>query len=190
MRKLFVFLLFVFIAVPAVASKSEKRDNPFFGNYKNQLGLYIGHSVGPGPILRVLPNQNWQSEPFEQIAFQYSQPFEFFRLPARQNVHATLFWRHGDVDVRTLPAAGLSWDVALLQLCGFYFGAGLGGFIKPDYARDRQDSLFMFGSKLFFGYRISQRWSAEIYTHHFDNGGLTSINGGYNFVGGAVLVNF
>lgn len=169
------------------------RENPFFGGYENQAGLYVGASTGGGNIWKIFPMNDWDAEPFAQTSLQYSQPFEFFRLPARQNIHAAMMWgwRSGGQNMGgyTDPVGGISWDVALLRWRGVYLGAGLGGYIKPKY-HGRQDSLFMFGEKLFLGYRISERWSAEAFTQHFDDGGLTCVDGGYNFVGLAVLVNF
>ncbi|MCL1892581.1 MAG: acyloxyacyl hydrolase [Alphaproteobacteria bacterium] len=186
MKKFYIYLLFALVAMPVFA---KENNNPFFGRHENQIGLYAGQSTGPGNMTKLIP-LDWEYEQFLFANLQYSQPTDFFRLPARLNLHAILFLKHGDVDIRTQPAAGLSWDVALLHGRRVYLGVGLGGFIKPEYTHDRQDSLFMFGEKLFVGCRFSKHWSAEIYTQHFDSGGLTPINGGYNFVGLSVLWNF
>jgi hypothetical protein len=187
MRKIPIFLLLAAAVSPAFAKEAE---NVFFSEYGNQISLSAGHSAGAGSVLKLVPFNNWRSEPLEFASFQYSQPFEFFRLPARQNIHASFFWSHGSgTDGRTAPALGISWDAAALSWRGFYMGAGLGGFIKPNY-KGRQDSLFMFGEKIFAGYRFSEKWSAEIYVQHFDNGGLTPENGGYTFYGLSALLNF
>jgi len=175
------------ISAPAFAD----RPNPFFfGDTQNQMGVQLGQSAGPGAILTIIPGNGWDLEPFQVIALQYSQPTEFFRLPARLNLHAGFFvaWNNMADDYND-PFAGASLDVAFFQWDDFYLGAGLGGYIKPTYD-GRMDSLLMFGTKIFLGYRFADLWSVEIYSQHMDNAGLMAVNGGYNFFGLQVLRNF
>lgn len=119
---------------------------------------------------------------------------EFFGLPARYSIHFGAFWgfgEHGGEDWRDYSqlAAGLSMDTALLRVRRFYFGVGLGGFEKSKVDA-RQDSRFVFQLKLFAGYRMSDKWSLELFTQHFSNGNLTPVNSSYNFAGLALLTNF
>ena len=166
-----------------------RAENPFFHDTENQIALHVGHSVGPGPIRNMIPNGDWRSEPFEQVMFTYSQPFEFFRLPGRQNMHIGGNIGYSGMTNYTNPVGGISWDTALLWSHDFYFGAGAGMYIKLNHD-DRMDSLLMFGSKIFIGWRFTEIWSAEIYVQHFDNGGTTMVDGGYNFIGLGALWNF
>jgi hypothetical protein len=88
-----------------------------------------------------------------------------------------------------MPIIGLSWDAAVLTWRGFYAGAGLGLSIKGN--KDvRQDSRVVFGTKVFLGYRLSEKVSAEFFTMHYSNGDLTPVNQSYNFSGASILYNF
>jgi hypothetical protein len=189
MKKL-LFILMISICASAVA-----KENPFFRGTENQMGVYIGHSTGPGSLNKMIPFNGWTSEPLEMITFQYSQPMEFFRLPARQNIHGAVMWGHGikngyDTKADSQPLGGISWDVALFYWRKIYFGAGLGGFIRPDYLDSRQGSLFMFSEKLILGYHFKANTSIELFIQHMDAGGLVIPNGGFNFVGLSMLWNF
>ncbi|MDR2685783.1 MAG: acyloxyacyl hydrolase [Rickettsiales bacterium] len=190
MRKNILILLAAMLIIGVASVARGARENPLFGDTQSQFGLNAGHGVGGGNIWRMVPFNDWRIEPFGAYWAEYSQPFEFFRLPARQTLHAGMFAGYEDMSRNyTEPFLGLSWDVVPLSWRGAYVGAGLGVYIKPTF-RGRQDSLLMFGEKLFAGYRISAAWSVELWTRHFDSGGLTPINGGYNFFGLSALYNF
>jgi len=170
------------------------RANPFFGNTKNQIGLYVGQGTGGTHLLNLIWPLKWEYEPFNFFMLEYSRPFEFFTLHGRQNIHlgTTLGWgRHDGEDWRNYgwPMIGLSWDVAVVNWRGFYLGSGIGPFYKSGMDA-RMDSRFMFGIKVFAGYRLSDRFSAEVFTQHFSNGDLTPINRSYNFAGLGLLANF
>jgi hypothetical protein len=185
MKRIIIFLFALTAALPAAAG-----NNLFFGETKNQFGFQAGQSVGKGGFWRLVPGNDWELESFQNYSVQYSQEFDFFRIPSRQNIHLGVFAAYkNDIKEAVDPVAGMSWDVPLLRYDGFYFGGGLGVYIKLTHS-GRQDSLFMFGEKLFLGYRVSEKFSMELYTQHFDNAGLTPVNGGYTFFGLAALWNF
>ena len=171
--------------------KKHAGDNPMFGDNQNQIGLYAGWGTAGGS----LEPDFWKFAPFGLALLSYSQPTTIFRLPGRQNFHigSTIGWEEKYDEIwrdYSWPLVGLSWDVSLINfLRPVYAGTGLGTFIKWD--KDiRQDSRFMFGFKLFIGYRMTDKFSMEIFTQHYSNGNLTPINGSYNFVGLAALVSF
>lgn len=182
MKKLIAFLMAV-ISTPALA-------NTLMGTAQNQMGVNLSQSVGPGGFWHLIPGNDWQTEAFQYAAFQYSQPTEVFRLPARLNLHIGYLVGWGDMSHDySDPFAGMSWDVAIASAGNFYAGTGLGPYIKLDYD-GRQDSLLMFGTKIFVGYAVSNEWRAELNVQHMDSAGLTPIDGGYNFVGLSILKSF
>ncbi|MDR2770324.1 MAG: acyloxyacyl hydrolase [Rickettsiales bacterium] len=185
MKKLLFLISALFVSAgPAIAG------DPIFGGDQNQISLTWGRSTGGGPLSQlIIPN--WRFEGFEYFELSYGQPSEFFRLPARLNVHAGYLADHRDRPVREKShlLAGISWDAVLLRYCGFYFGMGIGAFIK-EFADEQQDSQFNFGEKAFIGYRFDGGYNAEFSTRHFSNGDLTPGNGSYNFAGITFAVSF
>jgi hypothetical protein len=168
--------------------------NPMFGNAENQIGVYAGVGTGGSNIYHLIPGTWWDFKPFSIFVIQYSQPMKFFRLPARYSFHAVKFHGFGKHDgenwrAYSQVALGMSTDAVFFHTRRFYFGAGLGAFEKSK-VDTRQDSRFVFQLKLFAGCKLSDRWSAELFTQHFSNGNLTPTNASYNFVGLAALVNF
>lgn len=93
---------------------SMAAENPFMGEYKNQVAFHLGQGVNSGFII---PPPT-QFVPFYMLHFQYSQPTTFFSLPARQsiNVGQTLGFgkKYGwNWDDYTIPMIFLSEDIAL-----------------------------------------------------------------------------
>jgi hypothetical protein len=117
------------------------------------------------------------------IQLTYSQPTEFFRLPARRNLSVTQNigygtkyqysdyfgtfewnWKNFNTTI-----ASISWDVAVLHGESWYFGAGA-GFAMQGRQTERECTKLLFPFKVFFGYRISDKWNSDIFTQHFSNG--------------------
>ena len=128
------------------------------------------------------------------LYFQYSQPTEFFRLPARRSLNliqtigygATGKWHWKDYSVRI---ATLSNDIILYSTDKFYFGNGFAiGFQRTE--NERIGTKLLFGLKLLMGYKISERFNTELFMQHFSNGETDSNNWSYNFFGLGVSYNF
>lgn len=114
---------------------------------------------------------------------KYSQPSDFFKIPARKNIE--FITAKGIDDLRKYNqdiVFGLSQEVLFLTLDKIYSGFGLGAYIKVA-ATDRISSKFTFGQRVFIGYRANDRINLEMFVNHFSNGTLTSLNSGQNFVG-------
>lgn len=73
----------------------------------------------------------------------------------------------------------------------FYFGAGLGGYIRTSSSKqnsaDPIESAFVFGERFSIGIPID-RFNIEISYRHFSNGGLTTLNKGFDFF--SILVGY
>ena len=179
----------------SLVSVAHAQRNPFFGDANNQVFLYFGAGVNdglgfPAPIIPA-PNK-WV--PFGMINIDYAQPNTFFRLPGRLNISylQTEGWGTGYGwnwrDLQT-SIVTLSQDIALFWGHGFYGGIGAGaGFQRFENYRVSSKLLFQF--KTFIGYEITDRWRAEIFTHHLSNGSTTAVNYSYNFYGIGFGYNF
>lgn len=195
MGKKLLILCVLFASTSARADVLFNNDkNPFFGDAKNQVGLYVSASTGGTKLMNLIWPGRWESEPFGYIMAQYSQPAQILRLPSRFNIQVgyTIGWgKHDGEDWHdySMPVFGFSWDVSVLQWRNFYAGAGLGLSYKSK-EDVRQDSRLVLGTKVFIGYRIDDRLSAEIFTMHYSNGDLTPVNNSYNFAGVSMLYNF
>ncbi|MCL2338948.1 MAG: acyloxyacyl hydrolase [Proteobacteria bacterium] len=180
------------IYAPTVANAAAPRasDNPMFGPYRNQISLYVGWGSDSS---RLYPDFNYMV-PFGIVQLQYSQPIAFLRLPSRVNITGgyTFGWgKSGGENWRDYShlVASLSWDAAFLNWRGFYLGAGLGIAMKSGMDA-RQDSRVMFTPRAFLGYRIADRWGAELFFQHYSDGNLTPVNAAYNFVGIGTTYSF
>lgn len=159
--------------VPGIAFAAG--ENVFFGDAENQVAVIGGYYAG-----HIAPESK-----NGLVMLQYSQPTTLFRLSARQNMHAGYVISSSDA----WSFVGASLDAALIHFGDFYFGAGIGGFIRTEQT-PRLGSRFTFGERAFAGYKITPRIAAEIYVQHFSNGDLTKENAGYNFVGLSANMNF
>lgn len=182
---------FIFLAMFSVVGYAG--ENPIFGDAQNQVSFKFSIGTG-GSSMYHLIGINWHMEPFSFFSVEYSQPTTFFRLPARQSIElgTTYGFRKKDGEDWTdysWPIIGASIDPVLFWTDRLYAGFGLGPYIKWQ-VDSRQDSRFVFGTKVFFGYRATNRMGIELFTKHFSNGNLTPINAAYNFFGLDVNVNF
>ena len=187
MKKSIISFLLL-ITVPAFA-KSEK-PNPMFGeNTDNAIAIYVAQGTSPGSLLKLVNPFLWDFEPMTNLMLQYSQPLEIFRLPARMNLAIVQNLGYSHDDGLNFIAAGISWDVSLIDWHGFYLGVGIGPYMRD--SGDRYvESRLVFGERVFIGKNISDKWRIELFTQHFSNGSFTEINRGFNFTGLAVNYSF
>ncbi len=188
MRRVWTYLLIALLLpclfAPAIAGAQMR--NPMFGDKQNQFGVYGAGSTGTGSPLSHMGSKVQYTEDLGEIELQYSQPSEFFRLPARSSVH--LIQIIGED--KTQPAFGLMQEFLFIpNLERFYAGLGLGIYMKERANDGRIDSRFTFGERLFLGYHFDSM-TLELYWRHFSNGDLTPINTAYNFFGLGTVWNF
>ena len=166
------------------------QNNPFFGEYTNQVTVNIGQGVNSG-FLVAAPEQ---FVPFNMFHFQYSRPDTFFTLPARTSLNFAQMvgfderygWNWPDY---SMPVVFLSQDAAFYSTGRFYFGAGMGaGFQGRE--NERIGSKLLFGFKVFAGYKIAAQTNMEIFMQHFSNGNTGYANNSYAFYGLGVSYNF
>ena len=169
-------LIVIFMAISVYSGAALATDNNIlFNEYKNQIGLHGGYGIG-----------NMNPEPANGLLMlHYSQPIQFFRLDARQNLHLGYIFSESD----PWYFGGMSFDAALLSWNKFYIGAGIGAYIR-NASTQRLDSRFTFGEKVFIGYQITKKFSTELFVQHYSNGDLTDKNLGYNFAGLSFNMNF
>lgn len=164
--------------------------NPFFGENKNQIVIMVGQGFDQGflvpPPFRIVP--------FYVTQIQYSQPTTFFRLPARQSINlaqtigsGTKYGWHWDS--YSIPIIFLTEDVALLNVCDWYFGVGAGGGLQA-HQNARMGSKWLFEFKIMTGYRFTDAFGAEFYVQHFSNGNTASDNHSYAFYGLGLTYSF
>jgi hypothetical protein len=184
MRKLSISLLSILFIGTANAS------NPFMGDYQNQVAFYLGQGFDNGYIMP-LP---YHAVPFYLAQIQYSQPTTFFRMPARQSLNigetAGFAKKYGwDWREFTTPLVMASGDVALLYGEKWYMGVGAGVGLQARQ-NDRLGAKLLFQFKIFYGYRINDRWGIELYGQHFSNANTAKQNYSYAFFGIGVNRNF
>jgi len=184
MRKLSLSLLSILFIGAANAS------NPFMGDYENQMAFYLGQGFDNGYIIP-LP---YHAVPFYLAQIQYSQPTTFFRMPARQSLNigetAGFAKKYGwDWREFTTPLFLASGDVALLHGEKWYTGVGAGVGLQARQ-NDRLGAKLLFQFKIFYGYRINDRWGIELYGQHFSNANTAKQNYSYAFFGIGVNRNF
>lgn len=182
-----IAILSLLCALPIVSYGAE---NPMFGRgAQNSLGLYVAQSTGDGTLFKLVEPWLWEFSPQTLFMFQYAQPMEIFRLPARINFELTQNVGYHGGHGLSFFAAGVSWDVALLQWRGFYTGVGVGPYMRD--SRDRWvSSRLVFGERFFIGYRVADNMTVEYFTQHFSNGNFTDPNRGFNFTGLAFNYSF
>lgn len=179
MKKLLVPVILASV-LPTAAHATQ---NLMFGaDTGNSVTLYAAQGTGAGSLFKLINPTDWDFSPQTFFMLQYSQPMELFRLPARINLNAAQNIAYRGSDGLSFFGLGLSIDAAILQWRNFYFGAGLGPYMRN--RRDRYvSSRLVFGEKVFIGMRINECWHAEIFTIHFSNGDFTATNRGFNFAG-------
>lgn len=166
------------------------RANPMFdSNTRNSIGIYIAQSTGHGDLGHLVWPWDWEINPMTTAMLQYSQPINFLRLPGRVNVHMLQNFAYRHNDGASFGAVGISWDVVLVSFCGWYFGAGMGPYMR-DSGDKYVESRLVFGERVFIGKNIGERIRAEFFTQHFSNGDFTNLNRGFNFLGLGINYSF
>ena len=185
MKKFVLLSCFISLTLPQVVHA-----NVMFGdNTRNSIELHIAQGTGPGTLFKLIQPGLWDIRPMTLVMAQYSQPMEIMRLPARMNVNFVQNFGYHSSQGLSFFAAGVSWDVALLQWCGWYLGGGIGPYMRD--SRDRYvSSRLVFGEKVFIGKTITNNWRGEIFTLHFSNGDFTEVNRGFNYVGLGINYSF
>jgi hypothetical protein len=120
--------------------------------------------------------------------------------------HPLHFSRYGYDMANHHPLIGALWDrfngiIGYTNLTGsthfFYGGIGLsipladqvmiGGSFAPGYYHDHGnlplDSVLVFRSQGWIGFKYSQHQALSLDWHHFSNGGLGTVNAGVNVIG-------
>ena len=158
---------------------------------KDQISINISNSTTNHPLKVLGKFAKLYFEEMYMFSFQYSQNDKIFRLNGRRNfeIISWLTFQKNELSKYTQIFVGLSQDVIINITKNFYFGAGLGIYIK-DKKTDRISSQFTFGQNYFIGYKFPKNFDLELIIKHFSNGGLTEINHGQNFLGFKVNYNF
>lgn len=185
MKKYFLmFCMLNALSVPALAD-----NNVMFGDKINSMTFYLAQSVDSGTLFKLIQPGLWDFAPQTFAMLQYSQPITFFRLDSRLNLNVAQNFGYKSSSGLSFFAMGISVDTALLQYDGWYFGLGIGPYMRDN--RDRWvESRLVFGEKVFIGKNINENWHAELFTIHFSNGNFTPANEGFNFAGLSVGYKF
>lgn len=182
MKKFLVFVLFLGCGACFA--------NPMFAEHtQNSIGIYAGQSTAQGDLGHLVFPWDWRIKPMSIAILQYAQPINILRLPGRVNVSMLQNFAYDSEDGASFGAFGISWDVVLGSFCGWYFGGGIGPFMR-DSGDKYVESRLVFGERLFIGKNIGENWRAELFTLHFSNGDFTEINRGFNFVGLGINYSF
>lgn len=185
MKKIFYTLI-----LASTLTTAHAESNPFFGDYENQIAFNLGYGVNSGFLLP--PPTQWV--PFLMIQAQYSQPTEFFGLPARKSLNIIQTLGHGKKygwhwDKYTIPIAMLSEDVIPFHGDDWYTFIGMGvGFQAQQ--NERIGSKLLFGFKMGAGYKLSPCTAVELFVQHFSNGNTAPENNSYGFYGLGLVYNF
>lgn len=184
MKKLAIFMCATMLIMPAFADS-----NIFFGDKINAITIYGAQSSGSGTLLKLIQPGIWEISPQTLIFAQYSQPMKFFRLDSRLNLNVGQNFAYHSSQGLYFSGIGISIDTALLQYRDWYFGIGIGPFM-----RNRMDywveSRLVFEEKAFIGKNFSNNWHIELFTMHFSNGNFTEKNEGFNFFGAGIGYKF
>lgn len=184
MKKLFCVLM---ILIPTTIMANA---NPMFAdNTRNSIGIYVAQSTGQGDLGHLVFPWEWEFNPMTLVMAQYSQPINILRLPGRINIHALQNLAYGAADGASFGAVGISWDVLIAAWRGFYFGIGIGPYMR-DSGDKYVDSRLVFGEKVFVGKNVTEKIRAELFSLHFSNGDFTNPNHGFNFVGMGINYSF
>ena len=174
-----IFATAVIVASQVSESEAKKtKTNPSFGSKECQVSVYFGASARK------------EIEDLFLVGVQYSQPNEFFRIHGRRSIELMTAHGIGDFSRYNQPLIfGLAQDVIFHLFGTMYAGINLGIYIKSN-STDRISSKFTFGEKVFLGFGLLENYRLEWYGRHFSNGTLTEQNGGQNFLGLSVIMNF
>jgi len=178
------------ILLLTILSASPIYANPlFYSDTQNSLGIYISQSSGFGNLGHLISPFEWNITPMSNIMLQYSQPIKILRLPARINLHLLQNIAYRSTNGASFGAVGISWDIALFNWCDWYFGIGIGPYMR-DSGDQYVQSRLVFGEKVFIGTKIAKHLNAEFFTLHFSNGDFTDTNRGINYIGFGLNYSF
>lgn len=185
MKKIIYSLLIISAPITATANT-----NPFFNGYDNQYALDFGWGVDSGFLIPA--PIRWV--PFIMMQAQYSQPTEFFRLPARKSLNIIQTLGSGESrgwhwDKYTIPIVTISEDVILAHGKKWYFYTGFAAGFQMQQ-NERIGSKLLFGFKIGSGYKISDCMNLEFFAQHYSNGNTAKENHSYAFFGTGITYNF
>lgn len=185
--------VFVFLIIPANAMADScllPSENPFMWTYQNQISLEFGQGFDTGILLPppVRP------VPFYIGTFRYSQPTDFFRIPARRSINISetlgLHKKYGwDWPDYTTPMIYITEDIALFRHEHLYAGMGAGAGLQAN-ENNRLGAKLIFEFKITVGYNFSKKWAAEFFIQHFSNANTASENHSYAFYGLGITYNY
>lgn len=174
----------------SIMTSAHANTNPFFNGYDNQVAVNFGWGVDSGFLIPA--PVRWV--PFMMLNVGYSQPTEFFRLPARRTLNITQTLGSGTSrgwhwDKYTIPIVSLSEDVILAHGKNWYFYSGLAvGFQAQQ--NERIGSKLLFGFKLGSGYKLTECTNLELFMQHYSNGNTAPENNSYAFFGAGLTYSF
>ena len=185
MKKILCTLL-----ICSATTMAHAKINPFFNGYDNQVALNFGWGVDSGFLIPA--PVRWV--PFTMLHAQYSQPTEFFRLPARKSLNITQTLGMGTSrgwhwDKYTIPIVTISEDVILAQGKKWFFYSGLSVGMQAQQ-NERIGSKLIFGFKLGTAYKLSECTNLELFMQHYSNGNTAPENNSYAFFGAGLSYNF
>lgn len=185
MKKIICALL-----ISSACTIAHAENNPFFNGYDNQFALNFGWGVDSGFLIPA--PVRWV--PFVMVHAQYSQPTDFFRLPARRSLNVIQTLGSGTSrgwhwDKYTIPIITMSEDVILAHGKNWYFYSGLAVGMQAQQ-NERIGSKLLFGFKLGSGYKLTECMNLELFVQHYSNGNTAEENHSYAFFGAGVTYNF
>lgn len=178
------------LLLSTAAATANAANNPFFGDYENQVAFNFGYGVNHGFII---PPPS-QFVPFSMFQFQYSQPSTFFRLPSRLSLNVIQTVGFGEKygwhwDKYTIPIGMISDDITLAYGDNWYFYSGLAVGMQLQQ-NERIGSKLIFGFKLGVGYKLTECTTMEAYVQHYSNGNTAPENNSYAFYGLGLAYSF
>ena len=188
--KMYCMRKFLCVLLSCVISAANADENPFFDGYENQIVFNLGTGTNHGFLI----SPPTEFVPFAVAQIQYSQPANFFRIPARMSLNIFQTFGYGrrygwDWRDFTIPIAMVSGDVSLFQWYDWNFFMGFGAGFQAQQ-NDRIGSKFIFGFKVGGAYRISECSSVELFMQHMSNGNTAPENNSYAFYGLGFAYNF
>ena len=184
MKKILIGLFSLFISSVTFADT-----NVMFGEKNNSFTLYTAQSTGSGSLSNLVYICYYEISPQTFFLLKYRQPIQFVRLDSRLNLNIGQNLARQSSRGLSFFGIGISIDTALLQYDGWYFGIGIGPFMR-DYMDDWVASRLVFEEKVFLGKNFGENWHAELFTVHFSNGNFTEPNEGFNFFGVGIGYRF
>ena len=124
MRKFLIITMAVMAQTPVFAAH-----NPMFGDSdSNSITINIAQSTGSHNIRKLVWFPDWEISPQTLVMVSYAQPMQILRMPSRMNISVVQNIAYESSKKLSYIGVGASWDIALLQYRGFYFGVGIGPY--------------------------------------------------------------